>query len=61
MHPVRLRRLAEPADEIALEALGLRAPVSVSGSKNFERDAFYAWLISPEVAQAEIARERGGI
>jgi hypothetical protein len=35
--------------------------VSVSGSKNFERDAFYAWLISPEVALAEIARERGGI
>ena len=35
--------------------------VSVSGSKNIERDAFYAWLISPEVAQAEIARERGGI
>ena len=35
--------------------------VSVSGSKNIERDAFYAWLISPEVAQVEIARERGGI
>ena len=42
---------------VSLESWG----VSVSGSKNFERDAFYAWLISPEVAQAEIARERGGI
>jgi len=42
---------------VSLESWG----VSVSGSKNFERDAFYAWLISAEVAQAEIARERGGI
>src|ERR1700730_15241440 len=42
---------------VSLESWG----VSVSGSKNFERYAFYAWLISPEVAQAEIARERGGI
>jgi hypothetical protein len=42
---------------VSLESWG----VSVSGSKNIERDAFYAWLISPEVAQAEIARERGGI
>ena len=28
---------------VSLESWG----VSVSGSKNFERDAFYAWLISP--------------
>jgi hypothetical protein len=35
--------------------------VGASGSKNFERDAFYAWLISPEVAQVEIARDRSGI
>lgn len=26
-----------------------------SASKNFQRDAFWAWLIPPEVAQAEIA------
>ncbi|HEX4185062.1 MAG TPA: hypothetical protein VHY78_04310 [Stellaceae bacterium] len=32
--------------------------VSVSGSKNIARDAFYAWVIPPEVAQAEIARDR---
>jgi len=25
------------------------------------RDAFYAWLIPPEIAQAEIARDRTGI
>ena len=42
---------------VSLESWG----VSVSGSKNIGRDAFYAWLISPEVAQTEIARERGGI
>jgi hypothetical protein len=41
---------------VSLESWG----VSVSGSKNFERDAFYAWLISPEVAQAEIARGAAG-
>jgi hypothetical protein len=35
--------------------------VSVSASKNIARDAFYAWVIPPEVAQAEIARDRSGI
>jgi Protein of unknown function (DUF2846) len=35
--------------------------VSVSGSKNMARDTFYAWLIQPQVAQAEIARDRTGI
>jgi hypothetical protein len=34
--------------------------VSVSGSKNFARDTFCAWLIPPDVAQVEIARNRGG-
>ena len=42
---------------VSLESWG----VSVSASKNIERDAFYAWLIPPEVAQAEISRDRGGI
>jgi hypothetical protein len=32
-----------------------------SGPKSFERDAFYAWLIPPEVAQVEIVRDRSGI
>jgi Protein of unknown function (DUF2846) len=35
--------------------------VSVSGSKNFARDAFYAWLIPQDVALVEIARARSGI
>jgi hypothetical protein len=35
--------------------------VSVSGSRSIRRDTFYAWLIAPEVAQVEIARQRGGI
>jgi Protein of unknown function (DUF2846) len=35
--------------------------LAVSGSKNFSRDTFYAWLIPPEVAQVEIARDRSGI
>ena len=34
---------------------------SVSASRNFQRDAFWAWLIPPEVATAEIARDRSGI
>ena len=34
---------------------------SVSGSKNFQRDAFWAWLIPPQAAQAEIAFDRSGI
>ena len=42
---------------VSLESWG----VSVSASKNIERDAFYAWLIPSEVAQAEIAHDRGGI
>ena len=29
--------------------------------RHFERDTFYAWLIPPEVAQIEIARDRSGI
>jgi hypothetical protein len=31
------------------------------GESNFDRDTFYAWLIPPEVAQAEIARDHAGI
>jgi Protein of unknown function (DUF2846) len=34
---------------------------SVSVSRDIQRDAFYAWLIPPQVAQAEIARDRSGI
>jgi len=35
--------------------------LSVSVSRNFQRDAFYARLIPPQVAQAEIASSRGSI
>lgn len=42
---------------VSLESWG----VSVSASKNIARDAFYAWLIPPQVAQVEIARDRSGI
>jgi Protein of unknown function (DUF2846) len=51
-----------PGQQVYIKIVSLESwGVSVSGSKNMERDAFYAWLIPPEVAQAEIARERGGI
>jgi hypothetical protein len=42
---------------VSLESWG----VSVSGSRTMQRDTFYAWLIPPEVAQIEIARDRSGI
>lgn len=32
-----------------------------SASRSFQRDAFYAWVIPPQVARAEIARNRSGI
>lgn len=35
--------------------------VSVSASRSIQRDSFYAWLIPPQIAQAEIARDRSGI
>ena len=42
---------------VSLESWG----VSVSGSRTLQRDTFYAWLIPPEVAQVEIARDLSGI
>jgi Protein of unknown function (DUF2846) len=35
--------------------------VSVSASKNFQRDAFWAWLVPAQAAQREIAFDRNGI
>ena len=32
-----------------------------SAAKNFQRDAFWAWLIPPEVAQMEIGQDRSSI
>lgn len=34
---------------------------SVSASRNFARDAFWAWLVLPQAAQTEIAFDRNGI
>jgi len=51
-----------PGQQLYVKIVSLSSwGVSVSGSKNFQRDTFYAWLIAPEVAQVEIARDRSGI
>ena len=51
-----------PGQQAYVKVLDLTSWASgVSVSKNFQRDAFYVWLIPPEVAQAEIARGRSGI
>ena len=42
---------------VSLDSWGM----SVSGCKNCARDVFYAWLIPPEIAQGEMARDRSGI
>jgi hypothetical protein len=49
-------------DSYAVKVVSLKSwGASVSSCKNCARDAFYAWLIPPEVAQVEIARDRNGI
>ena len=51
-----------PDQQVYIKILDLTSwATSVSVSKNFQRDAFWAWLIPPQVAQAEIARDHGGI
>jgi hypothetical protein len=51
-----------PGQQLYVKIVSLQSwGVSVSGSRNFQRDTFYAWLIPPEVAQVEIARARSGI
>jgi hypothetical protein len=51
-----------PGQQLYIKIVSLDSwGVSVSGCKNCARDAFYAWLIPPEIAQAEIARGRTGI
>jgi hypothetical protein len=51
-----------PAQQVYIKIIDLTSwATSVSLSKNFQRDAFWAWLIPPQVAQAEIARDRNGI
>ena len=51
-----------PGQQVYIKIVSLESwGVSVSGSRTFRRDTFYAWLIPPEVAQVEIARDRSGI
>ena len=51
-----------PGEQIYVKIVSLDSwGSSVSGCKNCARDAFYAWLIPPDVAQVEIARDRSGI
>jgi hypothetical protein len=51
-----------PGQQVYVKILDLTSwASSVSVSKNFQRDSFYAWLIPPQVAQAEIASAHGGL
>jgi hypothetical protein len=51
-----------PGQQVYIKIVDLTSwAVSVSVSKNFQRDAFWAYLIPPQVAQAQIARDHGGI
>jgi hypothetical protein len=53
--------ISPPASSFMPRSSLWEAGGSVSGFKNMARDTFYAWLIPPQVAQAEIARDRTGI
>src|SRR6201989_3041301 len=51
-----------PGQQLFVQIVSLQIwGVSVSGSRKIQRDTFYAWLIPPDVAQVEIARDRSGI
>jgi Protein of unknown function (DUF2846) len=51
-----------PGQQVYVKILDLTSwGSSVSASRNIVRDSFYAWLIAPQVAQVEIARDHGGI
>ena len=51
-----------PGQQVYIKIVDLTSwAVSVSASRTSRRDAFWAYLIPPQVAQAEIARDRGGI
>ena len=51
-----------PGQQVYIKIIDLTSwATSVSLSKNFQRDAFWAYLITPQVAQAEIARDHGGV
>lgn len=51
-----------PGQQLYIKIVSLESwAVSVSGSRTFQRDTFYAWLIPPQVAQIEMARDRSSI
>ena len=51
-----------PGQQVYIKILDLTSwAISVSASRIIQRDAFYAWLIPPQVAQLEIASIRSGI
>jgi hypothetical protein len=51
-----------PGEQAYVKILDLTSwASSVSAAKNFERDSFYAWLIPPQIAQAEIGRDHTGL
>jgi hypothetical protein len=50
-----------PGQQLYIKIVSLRSWLDGLGGKSFQRDTFYAWLIPPQVAQAEIARDRSGI
>ena len=51
-----------PGQQVYIKIVDLTSwAISVSVSRNFQRDAFWAYLIPPQVAQAEIARDHGGV
>ena len=51
-----------PGQQVYIKIVDLTSwAISVSASRTFRRDAFWAYLIPPQVAQAEIARDHGGV
>jgi hypothetical protein len=51
-----------PGQQAFIKILSLTSwATSVSVSRDFQRDAFYAWVIPPQAAKAEIARDRRGL
>jgi Protein of unknown function (DUF2846) len=51
-----------PGEQLYVKIVSLESwGVSVSGSRSIQRDTFYAWLIPPQIADGEIARDRTGI
>lgn len=50
-----------PGQVIFCKILSLSSWESGGDRHSFKRDTFYVWLMPPQVAQAEIARDRSGI